>query len=97
MSDETGRNEVYVRPFPGVDAGKTTVSVSQGAMVQARISTVPAFGVRSREVLFPMSPFPQTSEYTLYDIAPDGGLRTHASAPIVAFPSPMASQVRSFE
>lgn len=40
-------------------------------MVEARISTVPSFGVRSREVLFPMSPFPLTSEYTLYDIAPD--------------------------
>jgi serine/threonine-protein kinase len=89
VSDETGRNEVYVRPFPGVDAGKTTVSVnggvmplwsrsgeeifyvSQREMVAARISTVPAFGVRSREVLFPMSPFPLTSDYTLHDIAPD--------------------------
>ena len=90
VSDETGRNEVYVRPFPGVDAGKTTVSVnggvmplwsrsgeeifyvSQGAMVEARISTEPSFGVRTREVLFPMTPFPQDSDYTLYDIAPDG-------------------------
>jgi serine/threonine-protein kinase len=89
VSDETGRNEVYVRPFPGVDAGKTTVSVnggvmplwsrsgeaifyvSQGEMVEARISTVPSFGVRSREVLFSMSPFPLSSDYTLYDIAPD--------------------------
>ena len=90
VSDETGRNEVYVRPFPGVEARKTTVSVnggvmplwsrsgeeifyvSQGEMVEARISTVPVFGVRSREVLFPMSPFPQSSDYTLHDIAPDG-------------------------
>jgi serine/threonine-protein kinase len=90
VSDETGRNEVYVRPFPGVDAGKTTVSVnggvmplwsrsgeeiyyvSQGEMVEARISTVPAFGVRSRAVLFPMSGFPLISDYTLHDITPDG-------------------------
>jgi eukaryotic-like serine/threonine-protein kinase len=31
-SDETGRNEIYVRPFPDVDAGKRTVSVNGGIM-----------------------------------------------------------------
>jgi eukaryotic-like serine/threonine-protein kinase len=31
-SDETGRNEIYVRPFPDVDAGKRTVSVNGGVM-----------------------------------------------------------------
>jgi eukaryotic-like serine/threonine-protein kinase len=31
-SDETGRTEVYVRPFPDVDAGKRTVSVNGGVM-----------------------------------------------------------------
>jgi len=32
VSDETGRNEIYVRPFPGVDAGKWGVSVGGGGM-----------------------------------------------------------------
>ncbi len=31
-SDETGRNEIYVRPFPEVGAGKWAVSVGGGAM-----------------------------------------------------------------
>jgi eukaryotic-like serine/threonine-protein kinase len=31
-SDETGRNEVYVRPFPDVDDGKWTVSIAGGVM-----------------------------------------------------------------
>jgi eukaryotic-like serine/threonine-protein kinase len=31
-SDETGRSEVYVRPFPDVDTGKRTVSVNGGVM-----------------------------------------------------------------
>jgi hypothetical protein len=30
MSTESGRNEVYVRPFPGVDNGKPRVSTSGG-------------------------------------------------------------------
>lgn len=29
-SNETGRNEVYVRPFPNVDAGKWQVSINGG-------------------------------------------------------------------
>jgi eukaryotic-like serine/threonine-protein kinase len=32
QSDETGRNEIYVRPFPDVEAGKWTVSVNGGVM-----------------------------------------------------------------
>jgi eukaryotic-like serine/threonine-protein kinase len=32
VSDETGRNEIYVRPFPDVDAAKRTVSVNGGTM-----------------------------------------------------------------
>jgi eukaryotic-like serine/threonine-protein kinase len=32
QSDETGRSEVYVRPFPDVDAGKRAVSVNGGVM-----------------------------------------------------------------
>ncbi|MFC1790852.1 protein kinase [Gemmatimonadota bacterium] len=31
-SDETGRNEVYVRPFPNVEDGKWTVSTNGGVM-----------------------------------------------------------------
>ena len=31
QSDETGRNEIYVRPFPDVTAGKWTVSVGGGS------------------------------------------------------------------
>jgi serine/threonine-protein kinase len=31
-SDETGRNEIYVRPFPDVDAAKWSVSVNGGVM-----------------------------------------------------------------
>lgn len=31
-SDETGRNEIYVRPFPEVDAGKWAVSAGGGVM-----------------------------------------------------------------
>jgi serine/threonine-protein kinase len=31
-SDETGRNEIYVRPFPGVDAARWAVSVNGGVM-----------------------------------------------------------------
>lgn len=31
-SNETGRKEIYVRPFPDVDAGKRTVSVNGGIM-----------------------------------------------------------------
>jgi len=30
VSDETGRDEVYIRPFPGVDAGKWQASVTGG-------------------------------------------------------------------
>jgi hypothetical protein len=32
VSDETGQNEIYVRPFPEIDAAKRTVSVNGGAM-----------------------------------------------------------------
>jgi eukaryotic-like serine/threonine-protein kinase len=32
QSDETGRSEIYVRPFPDVGAGKWTVSVNGGVM-----------------------------------------------------------------
>ncbi|MCZ6858634.1 MAG: protein kinase, partial [Gemmatimonadetes bacterium] len=32
QSDETGQNEVYVRPFPDVTAGKQTVSVGGGSL-----------------------------------------------------------------
>ena len=32
QSDETGRNEIYVRPFPDVGAGKWAVSVNGGVM-----------------------------------------------------------------
>ena len=31
-SDETGRNEIYVRPFPDVDTGKWLVSTGGGVM-----------------------------------------------------------------
>ena len=31
QSDETGRNEIYVRPFPDIVAGKTTVSIGGGS------------------------------------------------------------------
>ena len=92
-SGETGRNEVYVRPFPGVDAGKWAVSVGGGVMplwsrdggrifyvnaandmVEVQVSTLPAFAVLNREVLFSIGPeflIPQSEDYTLYDITPD--------------------------
>lgn len=91
VSDETGRDEVYVRPFPDVDAGKRTVSTNGGIkplwsrsgdaifyvnnadeMVEARVSTAPAFTILDRQTLFPIGPeFRQSDEYTLYDVSPD--------------------------
>ena len=31
-SDETGQNEIYVRPFPDIEGGKFTVSTGGGVM-----------------------------------------------------------------
>ena len=44
QSNESGRNEVYVRPFPGIDGGRWQVSTSGGQQ--------PVWAANSRELFF---------------------------------------------
>jgi eukaryotic-like serine/threonine-protein kinase len=45
QSDETGRNEVYVRPFPDITAGKWTISLGGGSR--------PLWSHSGRELFYP--------------------------------------------
>jgi Tol biopolymer transport system component len=74
-SDETGRNEVYVRPFPNVEDGKWQVSTGGGVM--------PVWGRTGRELFYVdadnqmvaarIQPGPDfvVAERTVYDVTPD--------------------------
>jgi len=71
-SDETGRNQIYVRPFPDVDAAKWTVIGERRD--HAALVTGWGCDLLRDETLFPLGLeflIPQSGNYTVYDITPD--------------------------
>jgi hypothetical protein len=105
-SNESGVNEVYVRPFPNTDGGRWQVSNGGGAeprwsadgrtlffldatlrLVEARVSTTPAFAVSGLKPLFDASRFLVDAFQTSYDVTRDGRF--------FVFLSPRQSAVRS--
>jgi serine/threonine-protein kinase len=91
-SNESGVNEVYVRPFPNTSGGRWQVSngggsearwsadgralyfldASLGHLVEARVSTAPAFAVSGLQPLFATSAFLVDAFQTSYDVTRDG-------------------------
>ena len=65
QSDESGRFEVYVRPFPDADAGKTTISAAGGtAPVWSRDGSELFYWEEDRLVAVPVSTSPSFSRGT---------------------------------
>ena len=70
-SDETGQNEIYLRPFPDTEAGKWTVSTGGGVMPKWAHSGRELFYVNADDEMGADIMFRQTEQYALYDVAPD--------------------------
>jgi serine/threonine-protein kinase len=75
-SDESGRREVYVRPFPDVQAGKVQVSRNGGG--------APVWS-RTGEELYYVEPGPPTLMSTQLD--PANGMRVDGAERLFAFPA----------
>ena len=91
-SNESGVNEVYVRPFPNTGGGRSQVSNGGGSeprwsgdgralffldatlrtLIEARVTTAPAFAVSGLRPLFATSGFLVDAFQTSYDVTRDG-------------------------
>ncbi len=75
-SDETGQNEIYLRPFPDTEAGKWTVSTGGGVMPKWAHSGRELFYVNADDEMvaaqIQMGPTPTVSERTvLFEMGAD--------------------------
>jgi Tol biopolymer transport system component len=82
QSNESGRNEVYVRPFPGVDSGRWQVSTSGG--------TQPRWAPNSRELFY------VDAEGRIVAVAVQPGPGFVADNPQVVVDGPFATTILAF-
>jgi len=85
QSDESGRNEIYVRPFPSVDAGRWQVSTSGGSR--------PVWARNGRELFY------LDDRFRLIAVPVQGGATFAGGNPVMLFdlPSTPTATARTYD